>query len=449
MNEKTNEGVTTIPSWTSKVNIPRTEEIISGILTWKNIDCFLENPPKQPKKEIADYVEQNGILVPKRFANLQEALKFVEDGWEVIIRSEHPDEYNGISGLLESYILNKRIIEEWKVCCKENGKIIDKKKLGNEIGQMKRAQIIQQIFWQVFDFNQEEFEEYLKLLSKIWYTEYSRLMGINQEEFENNISYSYWEKKKWYNRSIIADSSIKWRYHIFTSDATLHHDNYMIVDNWKIIQNLPQDLNYNLQNKVNDVINFYEKIRHLNRFDSTHCPIIEFQTDDFLENYFLQYHRTRQEELTTGFTLDRPLEEWEIEANFVRWATLKEWIIVNTAMYFSWNDYKVLKNEEWAFDYHYNNIFSEIMTRRREINFLENDAINISRKVWSHLVKSELFNSKITISISDCEMLKLLYDYLFNQFFKNNKIIRIPIRVISDWRKAYVKFIIDGLDFNL
>ena len=65
---------------------------VSELLDWNQKDYYLENPPKQPKNEIANYVEQNWILVPKRFPNLEEALKFVENWWEIIIRSEGPHE---------------------------------------------------------------------------------------------------------------------------------------------------------------------------------------------------------------------------------------------------------------------------------------------------------------------------------------------------------------------
>lgn len=54
---------------------------------WKDIreileskDRFLENPPRQPKKEIADMVESHGVLVPRRFGNLTDALGAIRQG---------------------------------------------------------------------------------------------------------------------------------------------------------------------------------------------------------------------------------------------------------------------------------------------------------------------------------------------------------------------------------
>jgi len=57
-------------------------------------DYFLKHIPQQPKNGIADYVQQQGILVPRRFKDLTEALAFLEkEQGSIIIRSEHPQEY--------------------------------------------------------------------------------------------------------------------------------------------------------------------------------------------------------------------------------------------------------------------------------------------------------------------------------------------------------------------
>lgn len=53
------------------------------------VDYYLEDRARlegQPKRAIADYVEQNGIMVPRRFGSLQEARA---SGKEVLLRSEH------------------------------------------------------------------------------------------------------------------------------------------------------------------------------------------------------------------------------------------------------------------------------------------------------------------------------------------------------------------------
>src|SRR5438270_3822706 len=56
-----------------------------------------------PKQEIVDYVEAQGFKVPRRFDTLDEALDIVRAGGSIVVRSEHRDEYDGASGLLQSY----------------------------------------------------------------------------------------------------------------------------------------------------------------------------------------------------------------------------------------------------------------------------------------------------------------------------------------------------------
>ena len=69
-------------------------------------DYYLQNPPQQPKREIAEYVESQGILVPRRFANLQEARA---SGLPLIARSEHPQDYAGASGIVESRVITNAV----------------------------------------------------------------------------------------------------------------------------------------------------------------------------------------------------------------------------------------------------------------------------------------------------------------------------------------------------
>ena len=71
-------------------------------------DYYLQKPEAllgQPKRAIADYVEQKGILVPIRFDSLQEARN---SQLPILVRSEYPQEdYGGVSGLLQSRDLER------------------------------------------------------------------------------------------------------------------------------------------------------------------------------------------------------------------------------------------------------------------------------------------------------------------------------------------------------
>ena len=71
------------------------------------IDYYLEDTTRlngQPKRTISDYVESQGVLVPRRFATLEEARR---SRVKVIARSEHEQDYDGVSDLGESFVLSK------------------------------------------------------------------------------------------------------------------------------------------------------------------------------------------------------------------------------------------------------------------------------------------------------------------------------------------------------
>ncbi|MBS3095869.1 hypothetical protein J4480_00345 [Candidatus Woesearchaeota archaeon] len=79
------------------------------------MDYYIQNPERlqgQPKRTIADYVEQNGVLVPRRFDSLAEARKSKK---AILLRSEHPQDYDGISGLLDSFQLSNIILRAAKI----------------------------------------------------------------------------------------------------------------------------------------------------------------------------------------------------------------------------------------------------------------------------------------------------------------------------------------------
>ena len=106
------------------------------------------------------------------------------------------------------------------------------------------------------------------------------------------------------------------------------------MENGDIVLNAPMKITSEMKESLDDVIELYETIRNIQKFDPNHCPIVEFQTDKYKNNYFLQYHRTRQMEHTT-FILDRDLQEDEFEAVYVRGATPPEWLILDIAMLLS------------------------------------------------------------------------------------------------------------------
>ncbi len=390
----------------------------SHILTNTLITCkdfFLEHPPQQPKRDIAEYVENNWILVPKRFKSREEARSYVENGGEIFIRSEHPQEYNGASGLLSSYIVTQKWLLEnmiWDDINIDNLSIISEEKL---IETLKKD---------------------VKKKSKI----YCDLLWQDIQKFRDNISYSFWEKIPWLNRSVVADSAILDRYHILAHWKNKDNEDfnsYCIIENGEILSETTNGITPDTKLSYARVIEQYEKVRNLDKFNPRHCPIMEFQTHKN-QDYFLQYHRTRDSELST-FILDRSLEPGEIQAEYVRGITPPEGIIVETTTYYYTEQMK-LEPEEASFDFHNNDTFTEIMSRRRKVNFEDRWLNTVSSlcKNNTHSIATRLFSSGITVWIQEKDVEVLVWKCVISPEKEHQK---ITLRVISDGRKAYVKLI--------
>ncbi len=240
----------------------------------------------QPKRTIADYVEQQGILVPRRFSSLEEARS---TGVPVIARSEHPQEYRGVSGLLSSQSFSQ----------------IPK--------ELTEAGIKRQVC--------EERRTYINA--------YCEAFHKQPAEVEGEISFSFWQELGGYNRTIIADSAVQGRYHIttfFKDKEGFSRRTYNIVDLQGNVQHYGGSLPSDADNLL-ELVKMYEQVRNLDRFNPNHCPILEVQTVNGT-NYFLQYHRTRDFSPAI-FSLDRAPEADEAVAVFTRGATSPEGVVGN------------------------------------------------------------------------------------------------------------------------
>lgn len=435
-----NESAPKVPNAEPPIS-PQVEEVREEIRErLEQKDRFLENPPRQPKKELADMLEARGILVPRRFENLADALKAIRQGREIVVRSEHPQEYASAAGLLGSYVLGADRIAKGKAFCDEKGTEIDWDNFYEHFGRADVEDDAEnRIFGSLETTDQTAFEDNLKKLSLPYIRRYCELLGLDVDKFIEGMSYSYWEKISGLNRSIVADSAVPGRYHIFTTEGYQYH-NYAIVDNGQIVLDKPMTMTDELKAGLEEVIAFYEKIRNAEGFNPAHCPLVEFQTHED-QNYFLQYHRTRDME-PCSWQLDRELEEGEFEATFVRGATSPEGTVLNVAMYYPHERATAETNEDGSFDFHYDHIFSEVMSRRRVANFNNKSLYKLSVScIDAHLPKSKLFNPQISISISDDNLPPDLPEKMFQQTKESGKPATIKVRVVSDGRKAYVKFL--------
>jgi hypothetical protein len=396
----------------------------------------------KPKLSLGNYVSDKEIPVPRRYFSLDQAL---DSGKPFIIRSEHIDEYNGPSGLLHSLRvteMDKHYAAQFqteRALNPANTHIAD-------LGELNQTQIRDAIILQLGHASQAHIEQQLihADTNTMHVQAYCRYTGINIDNFQKDISYSYWELLDGLNRSIVADSAIKGRYHLFSHEQLTtgkQFNNYTIFDNGDITLNTPDPLSAEQQRDIPRIINFYEKIRQLPRFDSNHCPIVEFQTVNNI-HYFLQYHRTRDFSPAT-FRLTREPERGEAVANLVRGTTPANGIVVHTIIMYNQQhllNHK-LQHEEAAYDLHNMSIFKELISRKRQVNFFNDNERGVAYKAADdHLDKTQLFKSELSIVLPIGKIAVDEND--LNQAFelaKSRSTIQIPLRVISDGRTCYVK----------
>jgi hypothetical protein len=138
-------------------------------------DWFEQERPAQPKKVVGDYVETEGILVPHRFADFEEAQFAAQNVTAVIARSEHPDEYSGPSGLgyTSQFIPN------------EDGVMLPRH-------HMRKRDVT------------GLYEHY----AHTW-------GGQSPDSYVADASESYWQAIPGINITCVADDTVKGRYHVF------------------------------------------------------------------------------------------------------------------------------------------------------------------------------------------------------------------------------------------
>lgn len=368
------------------------------------------------------------------FASLDDALA---SGKPFVVRSEHPQDYNGASGIVDSLYIKPEEIYSFRG---RYGTTVDWELLKRKGDVGTKLDVIMQMIGQLGAVPQDEFESNVTRLSDFKIRSLSRFAGLDFDEFQGQISYSYWEGLTGVNRAVIADSAIAGKYHIYT---TIHAPRggvmYLAADAYRIVENgattiggghkVPEEPDSTFQS----LISFYEHVRQLERFDSNHCPIIEVQSvgDDL---YFLQYHRTVNFSGST-FVLDREPEQDEVSAVLVRGATPPEGLQVTVGVNYSARTIPTV--EEGGVDYPLNPAFSEAFVRRRKLQIqpIGNHPSYLFQGN-AHLPRSRLFKPSVSV---------VLYKNLWESitegisYGRENPNPQVRIGIVSDGRKAYLK----------
>jgi len=262
--------------------------------------------PNAPKREIGDYVESQGFRVPRRFDSLDEAFGVVKQGEGIILRSEHPDEYDGPSGLMNSYFFNQDI-HEYKRAGRSSIDLSNAVNwsLGLSLEQapgmgdsIPMARLVLSLAMEAG----ESDEVVLGRLSQLTQRNsrvrrYAELTNQGLDTFVAETGFSIWEHIPGMNVTIVADDAIDGRYHTFNV-LTLQEDGDRIED-WRIVNEAGEseresgEMPLLSPSDSQAFVEAYEAIRNLPRFNSEHCPIIELQMDRERNIWFLQYHRSR------------------------------------------------------------------------------------------------------------------------------------------------------------
>lgn len=382
----------------------------------------------QPKNDIANYVEAHGVKVPRRILTLDEALYEAQHGSAVVFRSEHPQEYDHYSGLLRSYSLNDGT--------PGNNYADFMELIGNSLTE---DEILPALISQ--NLNRRPIQRYLQLT------------GQSEDQFSEDISFSYWQYIKGKNITVVADDVIAGRYHltcigdkvigggIFNEGGQPFNDSDTSIDSMSRI--LPS-------NKIAEIIATYEKVRALPRFPERQCPIMEMQVDETDENgdiYFLQYHKARpfrpfRDRLDAA---DYSEKEGWLKAQAVRGA-LGSFVTLNTALWYP-DSFKpdISEPEQASFDLHHDTGLSEALSRRRIAYLSMSNAREqyINMADGAHELRSRWFKPFAGLALGGNNFRQLIPEESSNrlaeQIYVEGKMGRYVIDLASDGLNGYVR----------
>ena len=341
-------------------------------------DYYLRNTPDQPKLAIANYVRQNGVLVPENTLDLTEALDYIKKkpDSDDICRSECEQDYYGSSGLLKSpYLKGFASLGRAGSYDDLRAAILEEEKRNNKI------------------------------------TLHCKLLGIDEEQFKNTISYSFWQEVPGYNVKVIADSAVGGKYHIFFTwpQEDGMHECYATIKGTELHMT-PSRIPQWVVSRFGELTQTYDKIRNLDNFDSNNCPIMEFQIADekFGKNagkvYSLQYHRGADFK-EAEFVLSKETCKHGKMASFVRGATPEDGFIYKVVYSPAWpvtdpDMAKIDFDEKAAYDEHQNLPFTELMVRIRALEMIDqrrHSTDKVLENATGHNDISKLFKTHVSV----------------------------------------------------
>jgi hypothetical protein len=285
----------------------------------EKLDYFDKNPSelkKGAKKAICELVKENikETKMPEIFETIEEAIKSDAD---FMIRSDHPEEYFSMAGLLTSATAEKKD-SSFFISLYEN----KENKFKNH--EIKCTDDLNKLTERIL-FRGYNLHHYLKLKK------------LGKEDILKEFNWTFQKKIEGINGVIFADPSIRNKYHLINMDFKTERqfilytqfnlaDNSIETNGWhgKIEDKMPNGIK-----NIHKIVENYEAIRNFHKFNKEHCYEMEYQIDEKGEFYFLQLRKIRDFD-ESDFRIDREKEKDELEGSFVIGKTRKEGIILKT-----------------------------------------------------------------------------------------------------------------------
>ena len=309
---------------------PNHQEHLEQALADPHYDFFSHHMPShRPKHDIGRYVASHGIPVPLIDSMEQWQRAFLSG--KAMLRSELPQDYSGLSGLLyshkfilhETYPKDEHGNEEFRASWRDSPRTYEGPPQATvSLGQSELLQ--------------DRYADYLRTLGSTalvtsirkQFTEglYSGSLNPDafmtlahwQRDFDNIVQHatssglpmpaawledartSRWEYIPGVNIRIFRDPIVEGRYFIGGRDAHHHWEttggrgspNLEAYPKsvYRGAEKTPDSLEYTLPTR--QIIDMYETVRQLPLFDSRQAPVMEMQYGDDGELYFLQYLKT-------------------------------------------------------------------------------------------------------------------------------------------------------------
>ncbi|MDB5161205.1 MAG: hypothetical protein JWO96_585 [Candidatus Saccharibacteria bacterium] len=245
-------------------------------------DYFAVQRPKKPKQEIGMYIAEHGFMVP--LINSQTEWQQAYDDGVSMLRSEMPQDYDGLSGLLGTELVT----------------IPDRSMSWSTLDE----EIDPELYRKVRDGEVDPTEYMMNLRGyRNWSNEIERVQEIARR-FGNvildfsDVSASQWRRVPGTNVTVFGDPNVDGRYHFGVRPLHPTLGGYQAIGGYQFEKDeyhIPQEFRKHDQPFVaSPFVEFYEQIRSLPAFDNTRNPVLELQQDADGNIHFLQLLKTPQ-----------------------------------------------------------------------------------------------------------------------------------------------------------